>query len=1646
LSLTTVIPADSYVTSASLYYCEAAAQQAIPHVTVSTIQADWGEGTSSGWATSEGGSCYNYAKYYAAAGSRINWSWSGSRFPDVAYGNSYSLVDYCPTQYQVGSDTYYRWDIDPDLVNAGKIGAAYGLALFESSGDNLNRVVYSDESGSVAYLVLTTVTDTVTPGAVTGLSATTTGVDRSEIKLTWTVPAGAFAYRVTASGPGFTGTEELPRYLIPFAGPQGSTEEMIVKDLLTAGASYTFTVIALSRSGTASDTASVVQAASSIDETPGQGESIRNPFASVSDYYETHGLRVWVVPETEKVKHDGTFQSDDNIPADYKKGNPCFNGTTVLLEGAKNEIVSFLVCLEAVTDPITDISVELDLNYNVDGRRYRVGYINTSQGYMPEVIYPYTGPVATNMDENCSTVQKVQQVLVELLIDSGVTIPDNNLNLIITAGDTINLNIPIELHVWNFTIPDTPTFTLALVDMGYPDYVATFNELQRAARQDRAHINTQDYYNGNTSMDMWKLNAVKMDEAQYNNIAELAVTTYWTDFITVFDPALSGTLFSDGQWQNTPTGSFHLSHTQSWPRDYSSYYSAGEDDAFAAFPNANYGQTFANLVSDFVTQAENNGWTGTTFQVALLDKDLPWDYDEPWTFWDFNALRYFATLFDSGTVGNTTIDMKFRIDISQPQYHRNLLYGMVDLGVVNEEWFNYHQRIITPFTFGDTATLWSYQPAHRVHKSNHNHEARVLESYALGASGSLVWSSVGATTEKDYLGGATDAEQQIALYIIATDGQSPTVYSTLRMKAMRRGAQDAEYLKIMQDECGYTTGQVQRMITSDISGIPPSSPPLDLTGVSEADFFKLRYRAAKLIEGQVGAMGAGTLGSDFTWYVNDNNLGGDQFASAVGNNANSGQAANLPKLTLAAVAPLLTYGDTLYIDAGTYNESDSFLISVSNLWVIGVDSATTVIDFNDTSASSLLALYAGNVSNLTIRDIGIIDGYRGIWWDNVDGSTLLRVRADTHGGQGFYFANGANQNTVTNCQTRYNGEGGSPSGFLLEDCNQNTITGHFSADNGASGIGFGGSDMNTVTGGTILDNATRGFFLNTGSDSNTITGNYIRNSGDGIVVQSADLNYFGENTCETNTNGFYLHTADSNIINNNSGFDNTTAGIDLNTTCLYNSINGNTMALNTVGIRMMNSSNENLVSYNYCFENTNAGLAFANASNNVLTANSCETNAKGFNLNGGNDGNTFTDNNCRYNTEHGFYLSNSDQNILTGNTADSNTDNGFYLLASSTGNTLQANVASANQTGFLFSAASNNLVTQNSGRYNLGYQFTVTGASLADTFLKNVVLPSADNPDSGINCDASGWAFDLTRCWWSTSDSTGVRAMIHGTSADSAIYSPYRFGTIDTAAAADTIAPNAPDSIAAEVNAADNSCTFNWTAPALNEEVGSAAADIAGYRLYRDTAAAPDDWGTPLAEITGLNYCDSGLSDNATYYYRLTAYDNHSPWANESWLSDTVISVMVNATPVARAGADTVCAVSDSITIDGSTSSDSEGDTTIVYLWSSADSGVTIGSAADSVTYALFDTYAYFCLTLSVSDGMDTTVDTLYVDVPSTKTGDFTSEGASYNLVDDADYLIFCFQAYVYWLLAPADARTDLTGDGVIDFEDVAEFARYYGK
>ncbi|HNW94409.1 MAG TPA: right-handed parallel beta-helix repeat-containing protein, partial [bacterium] len=401
--------------------------------------------------------------------------------------------------------------------------------------------------------------------------------------------------------------------------------------------------------------------------------------------------------------------------------------------------------------------------------------------------------------------------------------------------------------------------------------------------------------------------------------------------------------------------------------------------------------------------------------------------------------------------------------------------------------------------------------------------------------------------------------------------------------------------------------------------------------------------------------------------------------------------------------------------------------------------------------------------------------------------------------------------------------------------------------------------------------------------------------------------------------GFYeaifLNEVQHSTVSNNT-IDQVGSGIYVRSPSAADTITGNRLS-NCAYDAITLENAANCFVQNNVIDSSAAGgivVSFASAVNNLVDSNTISRTAqRGIYLIRA-AGVTLTNNLIMQAGDYGIYADRMNGTTLTGNrisggthvtnggigitagaaiTADSNAVTGCsgsaLVCVNSTGqHYFRSNRLSANGgCGVLLDSTAFATLTGNEITDNDSWAVALYGTSFADTLVKNTVRPAAGR--AAGNSATAGWTFDLTRNAWGSTDSGIIAAAMGGTNAALLQWQPYRLGTIDTRPGQDTIAPAAPVSVTA-VAVGLTGCSITWGPAGTEEEGGGNTADTAGFRIWRATAVFGPYVLAGTAMSTATGFADSGLTIDSTYYYRVTAYDNHVPWPNESWFSTAVAS------------------------------------------------------------------------------------------------------------------------------------------------------------
>lgn len=775
-------------------------EQQISGVTISTIATPWDENRSNGLTAG----IPNYE----------DWGYRGARFPAVIGGNSHTIVCHVPT---VLRDGRYHWDIPPDIVHAMAIGIAHGIAIHEDDAEvGRNPTIFSrEQSGKEPYLLIEfdDVATEPPPQLPSNLQVTPDGSSSAFLTLQ---PQKGFAFEVLVDD------HQLGRHNIPLA-TEGSRHPIHLRDIpssIGGDRPHRIRVVAINRLGERS-------AAAEINAKLFESTTVKKPNIATLPASKPAIADLAVIPLSDKFDSSGNAVGE--LPKDYRTHNSLFDGRTIRLKAAAGEVVGFQTLLRGKTQVSVKATLD-DAKFRVD--MYQALYVPANNRRIPDPLVQMPDQISLSPDTD-------QDVVVDIFVPFDAQPSVHSGSLTISDGRSI----PIELQVMPIALPKLATFLCEMNGYGLPDHVNDYYALQQVAYDHRVHANIL-HYSHNTAaagarksnLDMRLQSGRRMDNKRYDDIKPNAETAYWDDFVEAFAPLIDGSLFKSGHRGAVPVPGFYLTFHESWPLNCRPYFN-GNPDAYEAFSgDPTYANTYKNVLKSFRDLAAKQAWTQAGFQVYFNNKGsmneknkAPWILDEPSSYWDYRALKYFGELTDrSRTVESSQpkngARVRYRIDISRPEFCRGQLDGRSDLWVVSSSAFKQYRRLVMDRMKLDGLEAWVYGTSNHVHESNRNVQAWALDAWQFGATGIVPWQTVNKS------GSALKEADQLGIFIYDKNEAGQTiVHHSLRLKAYREAQQLIEYLNLLKQRSGWSQDQMRRFVSQYVE------LDADVAKVDEAD-------------------------------------------------------------------------------------------------------------------------------------------------------------------------------------------------------------------------------------------------------------------------------------------------------------------------------------------------------------------------------------------------------------------------------------------------------------------------------------------------------------------------------------------------------------------------------------------------------------------------------------------------------------------------------------------------------------------------------------------------------------------------------------------------------------------------------------------
>ncbi len=822
----------------AVLHVKKAGDEPLKRVTVSSVGAEWFEGTGSSYAVQPGGATFRHRRH-----PDLPWSIAGGDFCHVILGNggtTWRMADASPPD----GDGWQHVPVEPRVVAARLAEISHGFLVFDDTGSEWsrngeefkfqlypNRFVYSRDQNSASapyFTIELGPEDRQPPEAPAGLRLEpgTAILPAGEAIVSWVTPgdagpAGTLGFFVTLDG------APLPRELIPLAGQPGSRVEMHLHDLkLSARAPINLSVRAVDAAGNrGSETAARVRLSDRVPASlPKPKQAPERPLTAAV-LPRVAGAEVAIIDELDKVNP----MTGELIPAQpdgYLATNHLWDASDrkIKLQAARNEFVAFQILLRGDI-PAGSIKPELVFDgpsgktIGVELGRYHS--VPSKQGPLPDPIVPLS--FATDRTPG----SKNQSLHVEIYVPHGLA-PGEYPGTLTLSGltpargsihaDQGTLQLPVSLRVWNFSLPDHLSFLPEMNCYGLPEDERDF---YRLAHRHRTVLNRVPYNQNGRMADgcapLWDSRKLKLD---------------WSKWDSRFGPLLDGSAFADLPRKSVPVECFYLPLHENWPSPMEGNYNGGYW-ADRAFPDS-YRKAFVAATRQIAAHLDAKHWNETLFQGFLNNKNnfkakgwsrgsSPWLLDEPASFQDYWALRYFARAFHEGVnqaMGATAQPaaslprLVFRADISRPQWRRDSLDGLLDYHVVGSAMRDY-PRLVFERKRTQGEIVLEYGSTNPVEASNVQPAAWCLDVWSQGADGIIPWQTVGTTD-------SWKQADELALFYPHPGRDQPGAprssksllpVPSIRLKSYRRGQQDVEYLTLwsqLHDQPRWAAGDAMR--------------------------------------------------------------------------------------------------------------------------------------------------------------------------------------------------------------------------------------------------------------------------------------------------------------------------------------------------------------------------------------------------------------------------------------------------------------------------------------------------------------------------------------------------------------------------------------------------------------------------------------------------------------------------------------------------------------------------------------------------------------------------------------------------------------------------------------------------------------------
>ena len=821
------------VRSARLFLHTAGANL-LRYLRVSTVSQDWVAGASPRPYGPADGATYQWADAYHARA----WSYPGSEFADVVMGMGHSITTYA--EYRQEPDDWISVELTPELVYALVADRSDGLAVMDGGNPaNINNYVHGAQAESRApYIDVEVGTPLVESPAAPRVRAEP-APSRAPIA------TGAIEVSIEPDPDVFCWTLELdghpvPRWQVPYppaVSQTGREQDHIrsgratrsgpvtfVLDNLEPRRSYSLAVTAVARGGARSQAVRLTVSASAPLGESIQIGTLAPPRGTAAAARGGARFDVWPAPGLIKISPERGVALFQDMAGDGRgtAPNAVWDGRTIQLFGGRGEYVSYQLVINRVdlSRPLTNVKVvpgDLTGSAGVIGggdiELFKNWYARNGNGqWQPAYLVPWERGRPLEIPDSRRGIadQRNQSMYVDVYIPRQAAAGTYSGTVTVEAG-LDKAVLPIEVRVYDLTLPDTLSFWPELNSYSVP---ANLLDYHRLAHGHRLVFNP------------WVVRPVLQGAGK-------DVRVQWDQYDASVGSLLSGEAFKDNRRAGVATPVMYLPFEDSWPTPLSrqTYTYAGHwpgqgearrylvDHSMAA-PyigdglSQGYKDAFLAVQRQFTEHFAQRGWRRTEMQLFFGGKsthrldygsNMWWTTDEPYHWEDWLALQFFSNLWAQGrrALGADPAIWSVRADLSRPMWTGRVLDTIADTaywgGFTNARWYQRAAWLSANTGLRSRA----YGSANAATASNTQTVSMLLQVWAHGGDGFLPWQTLGNDA-------SLDTNDNVAGNTLMVPGArfGIPVVGDMRLEALRDGQQIIEYLVILMERYHVSREQV----------------------------------------------------------------------------------------------------------------------------------------------------------------------------------------------------------------------------------------------------------------------------------------------------------------------------------------------------------------------------------------------------------------------------------------------------------------------------------------------------------------------------------------------------------------------------------------------------------------------------------------------------------------------------------------------------------------------------------------------------------------------------------------------------------------------------------------------------------------------